>query len=229
VKKPLLFKRSVRSIERKYHELGYELGWSFLYSPARTLSLKTKIVFIGLNPGGFNYEEPMPSYERGNAYRLQSWGRNGREKNKLQSQISRFYQQIADKIGVSSECLMDSTLAANFCPFRSGNWASLQNKKEAIEFSNGLWSELFDNLNPAVILCLRETHRHIYSLIVEKRFKTISPVEKLETGWGKIKFSLAAFAVEKRKVLLVGLPHLSRFTSLAAKLLRMNFTSLQNQ
>jgi hypothetical protein len=213
VKRLPVFTKYAEEIGRKYQEFGYKLGWSFLYTPAKTLSSKTRIVFIGLNPGGFNPEKPMPSYEKGNAYRIERWGHNGQmsEMSNLQKQICNFFEQVAFKIGESPEHLMDSTLAANFCPFRSGNWAKLKNKKEAIKFSKSLWSGLFDELKPSVVVCLgNETFFQIYPVLTKKGFKELRS-EKLETGWGKIKCHVIHLNLRRRKIILVGLPHLSRF------------------
>ncbi len=208
------FAKCVDEIGRKYQELDYSLGWIFLYTPAKTLSLETRIVFIGLNPGGPDYEEPKQSSEDGNAYRIGCWGRNGRKgiKSNLQEQICKFYKELASETNDQWDCLMDSTLAANFCPFRSKDWASFQNKKEAIEFSKYLWDNLFDNLNPSVVLCLGgKVQRHIHSLLISKGLKNISPIENFDTGWGEIKCSVAQFAAGQKKMIVVGLPHLSRF------------------
>ena len=42
----------VERIELAYERLGHQLGWRFLYSPARTLSPDTQLAFVGANQAG---------------------------------------------------------------------------------------------------------------------------------------------------------------------------------
>ncbi len=72
-----IFHEAVDKISRAYEDLGHELGWRFLASPARTLSEDTKMLFAGINPGGSRYEPPLASVEGGNAYRVERWGKDG--------------------------------------------------------------------------------------------------------------------------------------------------------
>ena len=62
----------VRRIEDAYEQLDHEVGWRFLCSPKSTLAPTTRLVFVGLNPGGGHYEPPAPSLEAGNAYRVET-------------------------------------------------------------------------------------------------------------------------------------------------------------
>src|SRR6266853_1044832 len=114
------FQRAVDKIRRAHTRLRHHLGWRFLYSPARTFSSRTRIVFIGTNPGGRRYEPSSPSVEKGNAYRVEPWNRG--KLNTLQRQVCAFYDVLAAAIPkAKAELLMDTTLAANFVPFRSAS------------------------------------------------------------------------------------------------------------
>ena len=165
---------------------------------------------MGLNPGGRCDGGEEPSVENGNAYRIECWKEDGLQ-TPLQKQICLFYESIAVQAGTKFDALMDKTLAANLCPFRSGNWAELPKKEEAIKFSKNLWGTLFDKLNPSVIACVgRLTHFHVYSLLKERAF-VFAQSRKLKTGWGKIQCELTHVTHGQKNVMLVGLPHLSRF------------------
>ena len=148
-----MFSEAVERIEREYGALGHQLGWRFLYSPAKTLSVNTRILFIGKNPGGSSYVSPIASVEEGNAYRVERWGKHNAY-NPLQGQVHKLFGVLSQKLGrVSATDLMDDTLTSNFCPFRSSGWSTLHRKSESLSFSVNLWSWIFDHVSPTVIIC----------------------------------------------------------------------------
>jgi hypothetical protein len=207
-----VFNEAVHEIETAYSSLGYSLGWRFLYTPASTLSPNCKLMFMGLNPGGGVFEPPMPSVEAGNAYRVEPWGPDGRLST-LQKQICALYDSINQKLDttISTELLMDETLAANLIPFRSKRWNELANKSAALEFSTKLWSSLLQNLAPNVIICLTSRPYDSFKrVLINQRFQ-YEAEKRRPTGWGKVTYSLTTLSSSDRTILLLRLPHLSQF------------------
>jgi hypothetical protein len=95
-------------------------------------------MFVGVNPGGSSYGHPIESVEEGNAYRIEHWGK-GNEPNPLQIQVRGLYELLSEKLGQPSvDNLMDQTLVANFCPFRSPSWDSLPGQAQSVAFSREL-------------------------------------------------------------------------------------------
>jgi hypothetical protein len=206
------FSEAVKSIETAYEKLGHDLGWRFLYSPANTIGPDTRMVFLGLNPGGSHYEAPVPSVEEGNAYRIEHWGKDGGH-NGLQTQVHRLYEILARKVGQqSAPKLMDQTLTANFCPFRSPNWKSLSRKRESVRFSHELWFSVLDRVSPSVIICLSDMpFDYVESVLLARGFRIIEKIKPL-TGWGDVTYSQAKYSsLDEKEVLMVRLPHLSRY------------------
>jgi hypothetical protein len=163
---PKRFDSTVDTIRHAYSRLGHRLGWRFLYTPAKTFSPNTRIVFIGLNPGGKVFGPAEPSVEEGNAYRVQPWGTDGRL-NSLQRQVCAFYSLLAEALpGHNAKALMDTTLSANFCPFRSQDWTRLRAREESIFFSQRLWTNILDFVRPDILVTMgSQVTRHIDRLL----------------------------------------------------------------
>lgn len=197
-------------IRAAYEDLDHQLGWNFLNGPARTLAHETRLAFVGLNPGGDRYYPPKTSVETGSAYRRERWGK-GNTLNPLQLQVRRLFDELAGKLGGDGAQLMDDTLAWNFCPFRSPSWDKLPNPKESLAFSAELASSVFAVCEPLAILCLgAEVDRQI-GAVLEKRGLQRIEAQKPLAGWGKVTYGLTRYAAGDRAVLVVRLPHLSRF------------------
>jgi hypothetical protein len=167
-----VFSEAIERIKQEYENLGHRLGWWFLYSPASTLSVNTQMFFLGDNPGGKNYEEPIASVEKGNAYRVELWpgGKNGAP-NPLQMQVRKLFMILSEKLGHQPPWsdLMDQTLTSNFCPFRSPEWKLLPRQEESLAFSRRLWSSILDYTSPSVIVCNgKNSFKHFTSLMVSK-------------------------------------------------------------
>lgn len=199
-------------ITSAYKELGHDQGWSFLYTPGSTL-VGSKFLFMGLNPGGKNDREAAElTTEAGNAYNpeIEDWSSDGKG-NHLQRQIVSLYKILSDRIGFDYRKLMDTTLAANFCPFRSKSWEELTNQEQTISFCNKLWSELFGNTQITTILCMSSlVHQYMSSIIVEKGGQLVR-TETDEIGWGKVTYQVTHFKINGRDILIIRLPHLSRY------------------
>lgn len=205
-----IFAEAVNRIEHGYEALGHQLGWRFLYSPASTLSGDTGLMFSGINPGGAHYGHPVPSVEDGNAYRVERWGNHG-QPNALQVQVRLLYEGLAEKLDQSAVSLMDGTLATNFCPFRSPSWDRLHRKAESVAFSKRLWSSVFEHISPMVIVCLTDTpFDHFENVLRRKGFRKTDALQE-PVGWGSVTYSSSGYASENGNVLMVRLPHLSRY------------------
>jgi hypothetical protein len=200
------------SIESAYDRLGHQLGWRFLYTPARTLAPDTRLAFVALNPGDDKYHEPILSVEEGNAYRVERWW-GVRQEGGLQAQIRHLYVELAKRSdGATWEELMDQTLALNFCPFRSPGWPPLVRPKESIEFSRRMWARVLGIVEPSVIVCLgNDPMRYLDPVVRARGARPTGPAEKRPVGWGDVKYAVARYTSPRREVTMVGLPHLSRF------------------
>lgn len=198
-------------INTAYSELKYDLGWSFLYTPLRTLKrAKYPVCFFGLNPGGDNDYGASLSSEAGCAYRpeVEDWGRQN-----LQRQIVRLYSELAKRCfpDLSVKELMDNSLAANLVPFRSPSWESLPRNKEALAFSKELWRPFFKD-SPAVVYFSmgKVTYQAIKSMLVDVGFEQTEE-RSAKIGWGNILYQVSRFKRGEQVVMVVRLPHLSRY------------------
>ncbi|MBD2210084.1 hypothetical protein H6G27_09355 [Nostoc linckia FACHB-104] len=206
-----LFTDAVAQIEDTYVGLNHQLGWRFLYSPSRTLTSNIPIFFAGLNPGGNLYEAPKASVEEGNAYRVETW-KDGHH-NKLQQQVCLLYEKIANKLEtVNRDTLMDNSLVTNFCPFRSSDWKSLPNRKFSEEFSRKLWFNILKNIYSSVFICLTDkTFKEFRNLLLQIGAVEQKSISQL-TGWGDTTYKKTYLRHDSHNVLMLGLPHLSRFS-----------------
>ena len=195
-------------IENAYSELGYQLGWSFLYTPAKTLSPTARFLFMGMNPGGGEKSFSM-STEEGNAYdpKVEEWVKGG---SPLQHQVVALYELLAARLNVAPKILMNATLAANFCPFRSTTWGELKKQNDAIAFSRALWAELLEKTDVTTIVCMSSvTFQQITAILAAKAIA--KACEQHAAGWGNIKYHVKEYDMKGRRILVIGLPHLSRY------------------
>lgn len=207
----MLFSNAAAEISQQYSSLGHQLGWRFLYTPARTLNPDIPLFFLGLNPGGDSHHAPQPSVETGNAYRVEAWGAND-QPNPLQVQVVALYERVAALLpSIESAALMDRSLAANFCPFRSPSWAKLPARRASIDFSRSLWSRILRDTIPAAFISLTELPaRHLVEILRDLGWRQIGN-QILGVGWGAVTCSMRTFENEARTTVVVRLPHLSRF------------------
>ncbi len=185
----------VERIERAYRASGNQLGWRLLASPADVLE-GAEVAFLGLNPGGRirptdHAEFAMSS---GSAYVNEQWAGNPIGCSPLQRQVRALFERLAVK--------PESVLAGNLVPFRSPDWASLENKKEAIEFGSELWCELLAHARPKLVIGMGQKVTRALSVLLD----TFSE-ERVPVGWGATTGIRADFPSGT----LIGLPHLSRF------------------
>jgi hypothetical protein len=168
-------------IQAAYERLGHQWGWRFMATPARTLSAETDLAVVTLNPGAAIYNPPVVSVEEGNAYRIERWEGN----RNIQIQMGRMYEELAARWPrpVTATELMDSSLAAHFCPFRSPNWRALASRSESIEFSRQLWRYVLAVVNPGVMICLGEAGRQLAGVMESAGAVRTRPVEIGPVGW----------------------------------------------
>src|SRR5438552_3284583 len=172
-----MFRGAITDIRRGEKRLGHRLGWVFLHTPASTLSRKTRLFLIALNPQHKCHSRPQKSDEAGNAYRLRTW--NGDRRSALQKQVCTFYKMLAEKLDCDWESLMDTSLAGNFCPYASPSWDALSEKKKSIEFSVDLWSRIFRFCAPSAVVCLGKIpYDHIKDIAVGRGYREVRPPAK---------------------------------------------------
>jgi hypothetical protein len=208
----VLFDDVTEAIAHAYSTLGHELGWRFLYTPARTLAPGAPLLFAGLNPGGHaDLGHPQLSVETGNAYRVETWGDNG-QLNPLQLQVCALYDRLAEHLPVwDRDSLMDASLSANFCPFRSPSWAALPRKRESVAFSQSLWSRVLNTTLPPALICLTELPAQYIAGALQKLKWSVAEEQVIKVGWGSVTCSIRTLRRMGDETVLVRLPHLSRY------------------
>ena len=209
-----VFRQAIERIKAAYAELGYTLGWNFLYSPARTLAHETKLMLVGINPGASQYYLPIESVEAGNGFRADILPFEGRGKV-FQQEISCLFQRIVSKMNhvITWEALLDRTLTANFCPFRAANWGALPRRDQAVAFSRQLWRDLFQYLDPAVIVCYGGPAFQYFGEVLQAHgFALRERATEAPTGWGATTYRVHLLNAGSRQLTLVGFPHFARFT-----------------
>jgi len=203
------FREAINEVSEAYRQLGHQFGWVFLHTPADTLSSSTRLFLIALNPASKSKAKPEESDEKGNAYRVRDW--HGNRKSVLQKQVCAFYEMLATKLRRNWKSLMDSSLAANFCPFGSPSWAALPKKQKSREFSIDLWARIVGFCAPSAIVCLSKICFDCMAEVTTKcGYYCVGGFQQHPTDWGKITYTVAEMSGPS-KLVLVGLPHLSRY------------------
>lgn len=205
-----LFYGCVDRIVHEYERLGHRLGWRFLYSPRATLRADVPILLAGANPGGSYAEPPLASVESGNAFRVERWPGTG---SGHQAQVTALLEQLRLAVDPAStmEGFADSTLTANFCPFRSPSLGTLVRRKESLAFSVDLWLHIFQEIMPRVILCNGVETATLFAGALEKHGFRSATSESYPTGWGDYHYRVTSLGSNRGEIVLFGLPHLGRF------------------
>jgi hypothetical protein len=204
-------------IRAAYKELGHSMSWTFLYTPQSTLHSSQKLFFIALNPAGDKYGYPEePSCEEGNDYLHGDWDQIKWKRGNapLQLQVQALFKKIAASMNgnISPETFMDTSLAANYIPFRSKMEKTLVNKERTLVFARALWSCIFSFVQPAVIICIAvDAYNGLKSILQDKGFQLVHPEKGKHIGWGNVTYHLTELSDGNRTVILVRLPHLSRY------------------
>jgi hypothetical protein len=183
-------------IESEYVRGGYRDGWRLLASPMETMA-GAEVAFVGLNPGGQardGLEHPqlcMPPGQSG--YVHERWKGRPPGEAPLQLQV----RAVCERLDVDPV----EVLAGNLVPFRSRDWVSLANPREAMVFGQRLWKVLLDSARPRIIVTMGGTTFTAVADLVGAR-----QVARIPFGWGTER----AYRAEFDHGRLIGLPHLSR-------------------
>lgn len=212
------------SIDQMSDQLGYTLGSALSYNSFDNIpSPGYPIAFIGLNPGGNKYDKPSIESENGKcAYYYENWTAKGENKktppdekelDPLQRQIIKLYTRLAEIFGCDYKELMDKSVMANLVPFRSANWGSLANKHEALAFARSLWGAIFDPSRVKVIICMSVvSFDEIGTILCDASYERLPESSTCEqTGWGITKYQFRKYKRNDHEILLIRLPHLSRY------------------
>jgi hypothetical protein len=185
-------------IDAAYKKLRLKHGWTFMGTDARTLR-EARVSFVGLNPGGGrpedNYEyEGIWHVPNGNGYFDEKWGSNNSDST-LQRQVKEWHRII--------EVNEKESFCANFVPFRSPDWNSLDRKDECLKFAERLWTWVL-KVSPATLLVTmgKLPARYLAKLLIAK------PIAYLPTGWGRQTIDVWDSPDGRR---VIGMPHPSRF------------------
>lgn len=206
---PLLLDDSIARISKAYADLGYRLGWRFIYGPASTLTCPNGIMLMGTNPGGDQYSVD-PTVEAGNAYLVERWSSDG---TNLQAQVFRFFEVIARSSlgrGTTAREQLNTSLTTNFCPFRSPTWALLPDRPKAVAFSRQLWSDLLGEITPKLLICMGAPP-FPYLESVLRGLGTLRSDVELSTGWGKLRFRVQSYMLGSGGTVLARVPHFSQY------------------
>ena len=206
-----LHRRSCAEIAAAYEASDNRLGWRFLTCPSRNLSAQTRVAMITLNPGGTEDppDHPRESSEVGSAYLHERWPGHEPGAAPLQRQVQALFEQLNEKLGAypDGRQLLEATLTAQFVPFRSRSWKTLENKRECLTFVRDLWTRIFEHIEPELVICIDQRTTRELVKILEAKTQTSAEIHSLPTGWGRIK----ANVIHIGPTTLIRFPHLSRF------------------
>lgn len=187
-----------REIEAAYRDLGLTHGWTFMGTDDRTLR-EARVAFVGLNPGGGrpddNYEyQGIWDVPNGNGYFDEKWGANDSDST-LQRQVKEWHRII----GVDAT----KSFCANFVPFRSFDWNSLDRKGECLAFAESLWTWVLQVSPAALFVTMGKLPAQYLAKLLNAK-----PIAYLPTGWGSQTIDVWDSPDGRR---VIGMPHPSRF------------------
>ncbi|WP_301964315.1 hypothetical protein [uncultured Desulfovibrio sp.] len=213
-----LFKECCNLIDAEYKRLGHTLGYRFFLCPRCLLNLKTKILYLGLNPGGKEDlpEHPRTSCENGTAFFTESWKNNAPGTENLQVQTQLLFEKLRNHLGIhgmtTREFADSHILSAYFVPFRSNSWESLPKKTESIKSASKLWEKIFSYWMPTYIMTLgRDNYIQIEKFLLKNNF-TASLIENIPAGWGSYSHQVRTFYRKEQTIYLGTLLHLSHYS-----------------
>lgn len=216
------FDEKCKEIKAKHDELEHKLGSTFLMSPKETLSPKTDIAFITLNPGGGEKEEHVPSCDKGTAYHTETWIKKGPGESPLQQQIQKLFSGLHDRIEKQPEeksykDLLNNTLCSQYIPFRSQRESTLEQMEESEEFSNALWKDIFSHcIKPKLVITLSKRTFLAISKIMQEEYSLLNEFE-INTKWRNALTRFNVFKDSEGNICtLAGLPHLSSYKIFSA-------------
>jgi len=205
-----------QSIDKKHQELGHTLGWRFINSSSDTIKENSGICLITLNPSGNTFEKSICVLKnKKNAYLDESWGNKDVGKDKLQIQIQHLFNEIHTRTNTyeNNEILIRNSFMAHFVPFRSNTFDELHNKNLSVEFSKQIWRQILnsENFKFSIIICIAKEHFEFVNEILLEKYE-LNITKELNTGWGAYKAIINQYSIENRKLKIIYLQHLSRFS-----------------
>ena len=181
-------------VAARYRDLGYTLGWSYLYTPRASLSA-CRALTVGLNPGGREDGGAQWSQEGGNAYRGERWHGAG-------AAMQRQMEALLDLLPYPEH----EIASLQFVPFRSPSWATLARRDEAIAVGDRLFRWVLEQAAPELIVAVGRAvlGTRLPHLLGAAR----EPAGDVDLHWGEQRGECWRFG---RGARLVVLPHLSRY------------------
>ncbi|WP_299379611.1 hypothetical protein [uncultured Kiloniella sp.] len=179
-------------IHSEYETQRHSLGWGLLYTPRSTLAT-ARTVFMGLNPGGSTYIKPQFSSELGSSYTEETWGSYIKGGAPLQLQVRKLFEILDENPA--------NVLSGNLVPFRSRNWASLENKEASLKTAEKVWRPILQSRSFRIVTMGKVAESSLVSMLAAE------PTHVVETGWGNVKARFYKYDTGS----LCCLPHLSRY------------------
>lgn len=211
-----VFDDSCRFIDSEYKRLGHTLGYRFFLCPQNLLNSQTRILYLGLNPGGNErlLEHPYTCCEAGTAFFTESWKGKVPGTENLQRQTQLLFEKIQRRIGghgTAREFVDSQILSAYFIPFRSPGFLNLNKREESIKSAKKLWGNIFSYWLPDYIITLgKETFAQIGKIFLQKKF-VASQLKAIPSGWRDYTLHVREFYKGDRTIYVGGLLHLGRF------------------
>ena len=209
-----IFNQLIKEIESEYTKSNNNLGWRFLSTSKATLEKNSGIFLVTLNPGGRKIipGHGVASCEDGCAYITESWKGKSTGTSLLQQQFRLLFKELATHLDYDDHIkLMESSVCGHFIPFRSPDYQSLKNKKQAVDLGKRIWSKIFSFNIPTVAICIdKKTYKYFSELLLIVGCSIIESVE-LPIGWGKYNATVAKYKNSGDITTLIRFPHLSGF------------------
>lgn len=188
-----------KQIEQTYDDLGYQLGWRLLASPAQVLD-GARIAVIDQNPGWSEIPADHPSFATApgvSAYVDEAWGRHPRGEHPLQQQLQALFRLLrVEPVEV---------LAGHIVPFRAPSWTKLEHKKEAEALGEEIWGAILAQAKPKLVIALGDRAQKGVENILQPQNIVATRIE-----WAEYKGYRGSFLTNGGGV-YVGLPHPSQF------------------
>ncbi|MGE3594154.1 MAG: hypothetical protein AB7N70_01295 [Dehalococcoidia bacterium] len=182
------FDDCIRDVEAAYKRLGHTMGWRFLTSPRATLSPKTRIALITLNPGGDREppEHPRASSDAGSSYCVETWPGHAEGGAPLQRQVQSLCRGLQRHLNDDQplpQFMATAVLSAHFIPFRSPSFDALHNRQASIKFGRDLWTRILNQWRPRLILTIdRESCSVLHGILMANAGTRVTSTQQFQTG-----------------------------------------------
>jgi len=185
-----VYAQCCQKIADKSKELDHKDGYRFLLCSKRLFDEKTKILFLGLNPGVDKNDVTKiyshESCEHGCAFFSEEWDGNPRGTQHLQVQVINMLEALKNELRErkSTEIFAnEDVLSAYFIPFRSSELEKLANKKSIYQFAIQLWGDILKVWKPEMIITLGKVPFEKVRDTLIKDGYTLIPTAPFPSGW----------------------------------------------